>query len=91
MPGHVAQVSVSLRLAAQLLAAHSVQAPLPIDVVEKPTGQNAQTVSDVAVHALATGRPLAQVEQGAHGVRPFADHVEPTTHGGATMHAPPEK
>lgn len=87
----MAQVSVSLRLAAQLLAAHAVHAPLPIDVVEKPTGQKAQTVSDVAVHALPTGRLLAQVEQGAHGVRPLADHVEPATHGGAMIHAPPEK
>jgi hypothetical protein len=48
---------------------------------------------DVAVHTplAAEDRPLAQVAQVAQGAMPDADHVEPATHGGATMHTPPKK
>lgn len=90
--GHDVQVVVSLRLAEYLLAAHAVHGPVPTAVVEKPTGHEAeQTVLDVAVHALATGRPAGQAVQVAQGERPDADHVEPATQGAATTHEPAEK
>ena len=52
-----------------------------------PAPQAAQTTSLVAVHAVESEEPAAQVEQGAHGEVPEALHVKPAAQPATEMHA----